>query len=170
MKNKATPAGTRLNRWGYLIAGFFSMLFAGVIYAWSILKAPLAASFGWTPSALATLYHTNAVLIDPFGQHQGLSAIQDYLSHLLANVDHCRFTLDAPLCEGQRFAVAWTMHWSHPRLAGGKVLQLAGCSVVTVEDERIIHQRDYYDAGEMLYEHLPLLGWAVRGAKRRVRS
>lgn len=53
MKNKATPAGTRLNRWGYLIAGFFSMLFAGVIYAWSILKAPLAASFGWTPSALA---------------------------------------------------------------------------------------------------------------------
>ena len=88
------------------------------------------------PSALAALYHTNAVLIDPFGQHQGLSAIQGYLSHLLANVDHCRFTLDAPLCE----------------------------------DERIIHQRDYYDAGEMLYEHLPLLGWAVRGAKRRVRS
>lgn len=51
------------------------------------------------PSALAALYHTNALLIDPFGQHQGLSAIQSYLSHLLANVDHCRFTLDAPLCE-----------------------------------------------------------------------
>ena len=28
------------------------------------------------PSALATLYHANAVLIDPFGQHRGLSAIQ----------------------------------------------------------------------------------------------
>ncbi|HIE6685020.1 TPA: nuclear transport factor 2 family protein, partial [Klebsiella pneumoniae] len=26
------------------------------------------------------------------------------------------------------------------------------------------------DAGEMIYEHLPLLGWAVRGVKRRVRS
>ncbi|STV90826.1 transcriptional regulator [Klebsiella michiganensis] len=38
------------------------------------------------PSALAALYHTNALLIDPFGQHQGLSAIQGYLSHLLANV------------------------------------------------------------------------------------
>lgn len=58
------------------------------------------------PSALAELYHAHAVLIDPFGQHQGLAAIQDYLSHLLANVDHCRFTLDAPLCAGQRFAVA----------------------------------------------------------------
>jgi OFA family oxalate/formate antiporter-like MFS transporter len=29
------------------------MLFAGIIYAWSILKAPLAAEFHWTPAALA---------------------------------------------------------------------------------------------------------------------
>ena len=122
------------------------------------------------PAALAALYHPDATLSDPFGQHQGLFAIQRYFTHLLANVEQCRFTIDTPLCDGQRFAVTWTMHWSHPRLAGGKALQLAGCSVVTVEDERIIYQRDYYDAGEMIYEHLPLLGWAVRGVKRRVRS
>lgn len=29
------------------------MLFAGVIYAWSVLKAPLGAEFGWSESALA---------------------------------------------------------------------------------------------------------------------
>lgn len=29
------------------------MLFAGVVYAWSILKAPLAKEFGWTASELA---------------------------------------------------------------------------------------------------------------------
>lgn len=40
-------------RWLYLIAGVIAMLFAGVIYAWSILKAPLAESFGWTASQLA---------------------------------------------------------------------------------------------------------------------
>lgn len=39
-----------------------------------------------------------------------------------------------------------------------------------IQDDLIIRQRDYYDAGEMIYEHLPLLGWAVRGVKRRVRS
>ena len=40
-------------RWLYLAAGTISMLFAGVLYAWSILKAPLAAEFGWKASELA---------------------------------------------------------------------------------------------------------------------
>ncbi len=43
----------KLTRWPYLLTGIVSMLFAGIIYAWSILKAPLAASFGWTASQLA---------------------------------------------------------------------------------------------------------------------
>ena len=62
------------------------------------------------------------------------------------------------------------MHWSHPRIAGGAMRQLPGCSVVDMRDDRIVRQRDYYDAGEMIYEHLPVLGWAVRGVKRRVKS
>jgi len=33
--------------------GVIAMLFAGVLYAWSILKSPFAAEFGWGPSALA---------------------------------------------------------------------------------------------------------------------
>jgi len=40
-------------RWGYLTVGVIAMLFAGVLYAWSILKAPLAAEFGWGASELA---------------------------------------------------------------------------------------------------------------------
>ena len=39
-------------RWLYLILGTASLLFGGIIYGWSILKAPLAAEFGWTDSAL----------------------------------------------------------------------------------------------------------------------
>lgn len=40
-------------RWVYLVLGVAALLFAGVIYAWSILKAPLAEEFGWTGSELA---------------------------------------------------------------------------------------------------------------------
>lgn len=40
-------------RWLYLAVGVLTMLFAGIIYAWSILKAPFTDEFGWTPSELA---------------------------------------------------------------------------------------------------------------------
>ena len=40
-------------RWFYMIIGVISMLFAGVLYAWSILKVPLSAEFGWGASELA---------------------------------------------------------------------------------------------------------------------
>lgn len=40
-------------RWFYMIVGVVAMLFAGVLYAWSILKSPLIAEFGWTASELA---------------------------------------------------------------------------------------------------------------------
>ena len=40
-------------RWLYLAVGVIALLFAGIIYGWSILKAPLAADFGWTADQLA---------------------------------------------------------------------------------------------------------------------
>ena len=40
-------------RWLYLAVGVFTMLFAGILYAWSILKAPFGSEFRWEPSALA---------------------------------------------------------------------------------------------------------------------
>ena len=36
-----------------LVTGVVSLLFAGIIYAWSILKVPLASEFGWNASQLA---------------------------------------------------------------------------------------------------------------------
>ena len=49
MANKSSNLNVR---WAYLVVGVIAMLFAGVIYAWSILKSPLAAEFGWTNNNL----------------------------------------------------------------------------------------------------------------------
>ena len=42
-----------ISRWLYLALGITALLFAGILYAWSILKAPLAETFGWGPAELA---------------------------------------------------------------------------------------------------------------------
>ncbi len=47
--NKTAPS----MRWIYLIICVIAMLFAGILYAWSILKAPFSADFGWSASDLA---------------------------------------------------------------------------------------------------------------------
>ncbi len=41
------------NRWLILAVGVASMLFAGILYAWSILKIPFATESGFSPSTLA---------------------------------------------------------------------------------------------------------------------
>ena len=40
-------------RWFYLFTGVFTMLFSGVLYAWSILKIPFKETFNYSDSTLA---------------------------------------------------------------------------------------------------------------------
>ena len=40
-------------RWFYMVIGVVAMLFAGVLYAWSILKVPFSTDFGWSVSELS---------------------------------------------------------------------------------------------------------------------
>ena len=40
-------------RWLYLAVGVVALLFAGIIYGWSILKAPLASELHWADNQLA---------------------------------------------------------------------------------------------------------------------
>jgi len=42
----------KIHRGAALAAGTFGLLFAGIIYAWSILKAPFLSEFGWDQEAL----------------------------------------------------------------------------------------------------------------------
>ena len=40
-------------RWAYLAVGVFTMLFSGILYAWSILKIPFSQDFSWSASILS---------------------------------------------------------------------------------------------------------------------
>lgn len=53
---KSKLQNSKLLRWPHLLLGIISMLFAGIIYAWSILKVPLATEFHWNAAQLALNY------------------------------------------------------------------------------------------------------------------
>ena len=47
----------QLNRWVYAIVGVTVLLFAGLVYAWSVLSTPIAAEFtGWTKAQLSLTF------------------------------------------------------------------------------------------------------------------
>lgn len=87
-------------RWFYLVVGVVAMLFAGIIYAWSILKAPLAAEFGWSDSNLAVNFTLTMCFFCLGGTVGGLLAkrIGPKLTVILAAVLACAgFLLTARL-------------------------------------------------------------------------
>ncbi len=60
------------------------------------------------------------------------------------------------------------MTYSHPKLRAGEKIQVMGNSLLRFDQNRVYFHRDYVDMGAMLYEHVPLLGAAIRYLKRRM--
>ena len=77
--------------WLYLAAGVIALLFAGIIYGWSILKAPLAADFGWTADQLALNFTLTMCFFCLGGMAGGVLAkrIGVRISLILAGVLSC---------------------------------------------------------------------------------
>lgn len=117
---------------------------------------------------LTSLYSTDVCFIDPLHQINGLNALQRYFSELYANVEDLSFQFHGhdAVAEGSGY-LRWTMTYRHPRLRGGAPVSVTGCSHLRWAD-KVYYHRDYFDAGALLYEHLPLLGSVIRGLKRRL--
>ena len=104
-------------RWLYLIVGVISMLFAGIVYAWSILKAPLAENFGWTASELAL----NFTLTMSFFCIGGLVG-----SHLCRKIGEKVTTILSGILAGLGFILAsnldgssiWMLYLTYALMAG----------------------------------------------------
>lgn len=122
-------------------------------------------------SQLSSVYSEDIMFIDPVAEHHGLDALRTYFDRLLVNCQECRFTIHDCLLQGQQGFVTWTMAFRHPKVNKGKMLYVDGCSELVLNSEqKICMQRDYYDLGAMLYQHLPLLGPLINWLKKRLNS
>jgi hypothetical protein len=116
---------------------------------------------------LDEIYARDIVFEDPLHRVDGLASLKAYFSRMYEGVESIGFafgdTFEAP---GQAM-FTWTMRMSHRRLKRGEVLQLPGASHIRF-GARVHYHRDYFDAGALLYERLPVLGGLVRAVRARV--
>jgi hypothetical protein len=116
---------------------------------------------------LDALYGAEVWFRDPFHEVRGLPALREYFERLYKNVDRCTFSFEDRVADEQQAMLTWTMHLRHPRLAGGQEIHVPGCSHIRFRD-KVYEHRDFFDAGAMLYERLPVLGSVVRLVKARL--
>lgn len=118
---------------------------------------------------LDEIYHPVMHFTDPLHDVRGLHAMRQYCEQLYANVSAVSFEFHAcqTLAEGEAF-LRWTMTYQHPRLKGGQPIAVEGCSYICFHDRRVSRHIDYYDAGALLYEHIPVLGRIIHWLKGRL--
>ncbi|WP_411358316.1 nuclear transport factor 2 family protein [Pseudidiomarina salilacus] len=117
---------------------------------------------------LGELYHQDVTFIDPIHQVHGLDDLQKYFKATMENVEQCHFAFTEFAENGDHFFVNWQMRLMHPKLADGQEIVLPGVSHLEMKDDKIIQQRDYYDLGAMIYEHVAVLGYVIKKIKARM--
>lgn len=121
-------------------------------------------------NALAEIYHSEVEFVDPIHQVSGLPALQQYFANILHGVDYCHFEFGPSSVNQDQVFLTWHMRFRHPNLGKGDEIVVAGVSHCQLRDDRVIYQRDFYDAGAMVYEHLPVLRFILAKIKQRLNS
>lgn len=118
---------------------------------------------------LESIYTQDVEFIDPIHHIHGVLGLKRYLRNQMANIDYCEFEYQSEMIGEDKAFIRWQMHYRHPRLAAGKLLSLPGMSEIHFSD-KIFYQQDSYDVGQMLYEHIPVMGSLIQMIKKRVQS
>jgi hypothetical protein len=116
--------------------------------------------------ALERVYAADIVFEDPLHRVEGLAQLQRYFARLNANLASCRFEFAEGLVGQGSAILPWTLHLSlrqRPR----RLITVPGASWIRFE-RKVHSQRDYFDAGALIYEQVPVLGPLIRWIKSKV--
>jgi len=116
-------------------------------------------------SRLEEIYADQVIFIDPIHQIRGIENLKKYFAKLNENLLEGSFQFTDEAISENTVYLHWEMKVKLKRPK--QTVKASGISVLMVE-EKIISQRDYFDAGELFYENIPVLGSIIRFLKRKI--
>jgi hypothetical protein len=118
-------------------------------------------------SILDEIYSNDIVFKDPIHKIHGIENLKLYFQKLNENLIEGTFHFtDESILENKAY-LSWEMNLKLKRPK--KNVKASGISVLIIED-KIISQRDYFDAGELFYENIPILGSIIRSIKKKFKA
>jgi ketosteroid isomerase-like protein len=115
-------------------------------------------------------YAKDALFEDPIGTHKGSVQIKKYYANLYKNVNAIRFEYLETIVQGEKHVLVWKMYLKAKGIKGGEEVVTHGNSVVHFKNGMVVYHRDYFDMGEFIYEHIPVLGSTVKFVKKKLKS
>ncbi|MBV2131026.1 nuclear transport factor 2 family protein [Arsukibacterium indicum] len=117
---------------------------------------------------LADIYTEDVIFIDPVHKITGRQHLTEYFSHAYQRLTYCNFE-PISQSDGESLSfISWIMTLSHPAIAAGKPVEVNGCTELRWRDQHIYYHRDYYDLTELVYQHVPVLGWVTTQVKQKM--
>ncbi len=108
-------------------------------------------------------YATNAWFNDTIATEVGIDAIEKYLLRTAKGAEAVHATVNDVAVSGSDCYVRWTMEVRAPKLAGGKPVTTEGMSQLRFDPQgRIVLHQDFWNPSAGIYQHLPVLGGAIR--------
>lgn len=114
---------------------------------------------------LDEIYYKRVKFRDPIQEISGLQDLKAYFDKLNQNLIQGSTTFGRTIVSGNQVSIEWTMDLQLKKPK--KTVMANGVSILEF-DEKIVSQRDYFDAGELFYEHVPIMGGVIRFLKRRI--
>jgi len=122
-----------------------------------------------TLSLLPTIYEDEVTFVDPMHTVHGLGDLKEYFAGLYENVKEVSFDFGHRIVADKHACIQWRMRFAHRRLASGRPVVVDGVSVLKFSEHgKVVHHRDYFDVGSMVYEHIPVVGRIIRYLKEKI--
>ena len=112
-------------------------------------------------------YRLDARFRDPFNDVKGIDEIQRIFKHMFTQVHQPRFKITRSIIGEGEVILFWDFEFNLKILWWKRHQCIQGVSYLTFDQNGLIEMhRDYWDAAEELYSHLPIIGSLMRGLRR----
>ena len=114
-------------------------------------------------------YSSDVHFNDTLKDVQGIEALEEYLVESARAVDSCTVTLEDLAISDAGYYFRWNMDIRFKRFKKGQTTRSIGMSHLRFNEEgKIAFHQDYWDSASGLFEHLPLVGAAIRWIRGRL--
>ncbi len=116
-------------------------------------------------SILREIYSDDIIFKDPVHEIKGLESLIQYFNKLNENLIEGAFHFTDESIIDNKAYLSWEMNLALKRPK--KKVKASGISVLNF-GQKITTQRDYFDAGELFYENIPIFGGLIRFLKKKI--